>query len=233
MIKAVRGVSIVPLAYAVFCHSRHPAVEKRVSRSQLCTDTHVATPQLRYNEHAMATLWRKLVIALFFLPGIVFAQAPASKNTPTQVAPITIATVNIQNAKIISQEGNTLNISFDLTNREGMQSGVRYAVALVATTTEGQFLADEKVYPDTLTLAEHSSTPVDITYTAPEALSGTFTVLLSSSNDSGLPLALHPIGKVTLAPTGGIEIVSSSCYLTVVGEKGSSHYTLIQGVDIA
>ena len=182
----------------------------------------------------MVAFLRLLVLGALFLPGVVSAQSiPPQQVSTTPSHAVTIATVNIQNAKLVSQEGNTLHIIFDLTNREGIQAGVHYAVDLIATTTKGQFLADEKVYPATLTLAEHSSTHVDITYTAPPSLSGTFTVLLTSRNDSGLPLGLDPIGRVTLAATGGVELVPSSCYLTVAAEKGSPHYTLTQGVDIA
>src|SRR3989344_2739551 len=86
-----------------------------------------------------------LGVALFSAPLFVFAQTPQKTSTTSSRA-VTIATVNIQNAKIISQEGNTLRISFDLTNREGIQAGVRYAVDLIATSTKGQFLADEKIF---------------------------------------------------------------------------------------
>ena len=118
-----------------------------------------------------------LSVALFLVPFSALAQTAQLKDTITAAKAVTIATVNIQNAKIISQEGNTLRIAFDLTNREGIQTGVRYAVQLIASTTKGQFLADEKVYPGTLTLAEHSSAHQDITYTAPPSLSVTSILL--------------------------------------------------------
>lgn len=65
------------------------------------------------------------LLSVFLFAGVSFAQttatAPAatSSDQSTQVVVVTVATVNIQNAKILSQTGNQLNINFTLTNRVG------------------------------------------------------------------------------------------------------------------
>ena len=157
----------------------------------------------------------------------------AQTTSTSQPGVVLLATVNVVDVKIISQEGSTFRVSFNLTNRQGIQTGVKYGVRLVSDA-KGAAVADEKVYPATLTLAENSSVVKEITYTAPENLSGSYTLYITSRNESGLPLALTPAGKVTLtATTKGLAVDPTSCYLKIVGEKGSPHYNLVQGVDIA
>lgn len=156
--------------------------------------------------------------------------AETQKDTKTTV----LATVNIQDASITEANGNTFKIKFNLTNREGLQTGVKYSVKLMSETTDKQYVVDQKVYPASLTLNEHSTTPISLVYTAPSILSGSYTIYIESSNESGFPFGLTPIGKVDLkANTKGIEILPSSCSLSVVGEKGGDTYTLLQGVDIS
>lgn len=162
------------------------------------------------------------------LPG-AFALAQQSPSTPQQAA--VLATVNIQNAKIISQQGNVFHISFDLTNRVIPQSGVMFGVMLVSNTAQGQTIADQYIYPDSVILAEHSSVHENIVYTAPASLSGTFDVVLTSKNASGFPFAIDDLGSTTLQASGGVALLANTCYVQVAGEN--TQYTLMQGVDIA
>lgn len=181
-------------------------------------------------------------LTLFLLLGAspADAQAPptgivpgATTATPQQSTTV-LATVNIQDAKIVSKDGNAFHISFNLSNRVGIQAGVKYGVQLVSGTKDAQIIADEKVYQETLTLEEHSTVAKEIVYTAPQNLSGAYTLYLVSRNGSSFPLAFAFAGKVILSVTAkGLTINSSSCFLQVEGEKGSPHYTLRQGVDIA
>ncbi len=165
------------------------------------------------------------VVALgLVLPGVALAQVPPGATI--------LATVNIQNAKIVSQKDNVFQISFDITNRVTPQTGVQYAVVLLGEKDGSQFTAATHVYPDILSLAEHSSTHKDITFTAPASLSGTFDLVLTSENSNGFPFAMSKIGSITLAPVGGIEIVADTCYLTIQGAE-DTRYLLTQGVDIS
>ena len=104
----------------------------------------------------------------------------AAFGDPIEV--ITVATVNIYDAKIISQEGNRIKIGFDLDNREGVQPGIKYSVELIRTESEGddetQTVVDEKVYDEKVSLGENETVHREIEYTAPSYLSGDFTVYL-------------------------------------------------------
>lgn len=155
-----------------------------------------------------------------------------SKPNKQQVAPV--ANVNIQNVDLISQKGNTFDISFDISNGKISQSGVKYGVKLVSKTKTGQVLVDEKVYDETLALPENSVMSKTITYVAPSNLSGPYSIVLFSSNTSGFPFAIAFVKDITLtASTKGFEIIGSSCYLSVDGDTNKTHYGLLQVIDIA
>jgi hypothetical protein len=164
------------------------------------------------------------------------ATTPTAKTSPS-VAPapkvFLLATVNISNYKIVSQNDNIFQISFALTNRVGVQTGVKYGIQLVSSTGKNTTIVDEKIYSDSLTLPDDSYISKDIIYEAPKTLSGDYNLFLTSSNESGLTFGIVPLGKVTLkATTQGIEILPSSCFLQVVGEKNEPHYSVTQNIDI-
>ncbi len=168
-------------------------------------------------------------------PFLTFAQtSPASTTPESKITAVTVATVNIYDAKIISQSGNTFAISFDISNRVGVQSGIKYSVTLVKPKTGD--VADEHVYSEVLALGENQTITKTITYTAPASVSsGTYQLWLRSNNDRGLPLALANLGNITITSsnTPKVDILGDTCYLTVDGEKSVKKYTLRQGVDIA
>ena len=177
----------------------------------------------------------------FILPSTTFAVAVAPNTKPATDAPTKttteptqtlVATVNIEDARIMSQKGNVFNIAFTLSNREGLQTGVKYGVQLVADGAK--YLSDEKVYDESITLNENSKEKREIVYTAPSYLSGNYTLYLSSSNESSFPFGMATLGKVKLTPTTKtLQISNDSCYLQVVGEKALTHYTLVQSIDIS
>jgi len=179
------------------------------------------------------------LLSVFIFSLFFSNSAFAVENTPAKPAPKTfqavpIANVNLQNARILSQEGNTFNVYFEIANGKIIQSDVRYGVRLVSTTKAGQFLADEKVFEDSLTLPENSLTKKDLVYTAPGTLNGTYTLVFFSSNSSGLPFGALSLGEVKVTSSvKGIQIVPESCYLTVEGEKIAKQYGLLQTVDIS
>jgi hypothetical protein len=180
------------------------------------------------------SLLLSLIFSLFLTSVTTAAEIPPSAdiNTSTSSSNI-VATVNIEDAKIVSQKGNIFKISFTLSNREGLQTGVKYGVKLFSDT--GKYLADEKVYEESLTLYENSKVEKEITYVAPSVLSGSYTVYLASNNENNFPFGIVEVGKAKLvASIKGIEIQNTSCYLQVVGEVGNTHYSLIKStIDIA
>lgn len=171
--------------------------------------------------------------AVLFLAAPLAVGAQQSKQTQTPPEAVVIATVNVQDTKILSQDGNTFRISFNLSNRVVRQTGVKYGVQLIRQTKTESTLIDERVYPEVVTLEEHSLVPKEITYTAPGGLGGQYLLLVVSKNESGLPYGSSLAGIVKLSDaTPSVFMDPTSCYLTVAGEKGTPHYNLLQGVDL-
>ena len=160
---------------------------------------------------------------------VLFALALTTHAQSTK--PMVVATVNIYDAKITQQYGNVFAISFDLSNREGAQSGIRFAVELI---NEQQLTVDEVVYPEVTNLDSNSHVVKNIQYVAPAYLSGTYRLQLVSKNSNSLVLAHATLGSVTLSGSGVYtEIDPKSCYLSISNETGDKRYSLEQGVDIA
>ena len=135
-----------------------------------------------------------------------------------------VAAVNIYNAKIISQDSNKITLSFILSNGEQSQSGIKYAVSLVKNEQDGsQIIIDEKVYDEVVSLPENIATTREIIYEAPEYLSGTYEVRITSQNNKGLALGSNDLGEATFTGNNEyIEIQTSSCQLQVQGEAGET-----------
>ncbi|MDP1883863.1 MAG: hypothetical protein Q8L10_00690 [Candidatus Moranbacteria bacterium] len=167
----------------------------------------------------------------FFVPARAQEAPLAPPEQETQA--VTVATVNIYDAQITSQENNAIKITFDLSNREQVQPDVRYAVQLIRQNEDQQILVDEKIYPETISLNENETIKKEIEYIAPEYLSGTFKLWLIAKNESGLPLSMNPVGEIALdGAMEYLEIIPDTCYLKVEGEAGDKKYMLGQGVDI-
>ncbi len=168
-------------------------------------------------------MFKIFLTTLLLSTTVVFAQA----STPTPVRPnnlpedklIAIANVNIQNVKLLNQEGNTFTIGFDVTNTQGVQSGVRYGVELVQKTKDGQFVADRMIYDEVLTLTEQSSFSRSVVYRAPLVLAGEYALLISASNMQGFPLGIAFVANVTLTgATRGVSLMADTC--TVLSASG-------------
>lgn len=175
-----------------------------------------------------------ILCAVFFYNQVSSASEPTPETKTQSNGSVLVATVSITNTKIDLQNGNIFNISFDLNNREILQTGVKYGVKLIPKNSKDQTAIDEKVYDESLTLYENSTIKKEIVYTAPSQLSGNYELFIVSNNESGLPLARTRLGEVKLvASSDGIFISPESCYLQVVGEKNGPHYKLTEGVDIS
>jgi hypothetical protein len=172
-----------------------------------------------------------LLVGALLLPVSVLAQTPAPETGKVIVA----ATVNIYKARIITQQGNSFDVSFDISNRDGIQPNVKYSAFLIQKATSGQVVYGEQVYDETITLGVNSTVHKTITYAAPSQLSGVYELWLESRNTDGFPFASVYVDKVRLQPTegGSATIDPFSCFLTVMGDSAKTHYALAQGVDIA
>lgn len=177
--------------------------------------------------HLLKTFNLSIFIALFSLtsffssPNLVFGQAPQGGTL--------VATVNLSDATITSQQDNIINGVFTISNREGVQSGVRYGVQLLSTVGKSTVVVDEIVFDESLYLAENSSQRKSFSYTAPSTLSGSYTLLLVSKNSANFPFAFYPLGTVKLtASTKGVMIATQSC--TVKLDNSGKTYPLTQAI---
>ena len=170
--------------------------------------------------------------ALITVPPIPSMSLPSATSPATQKSGsmVRVAAVNVYNAQIVEQKGNSMSVSFVLTNGVGSQPAVRYAVELLNKNGE---IVDETVYPETLNLTENSSISKTVHYVAPSFLAGSYGLSVEARNSDGLPLGSNSAGTVVLQ--GGNQYValdSQSCFLTISGNATSSKYTLTHGIDI-
>ncbi len=174
-----------------------------------------------------------LFILIFSIPVFAQVEEVVTTSTPAVNEPLILSTLNIQDAKILSQKGNVFELYFNFVNKEIIQSGVKYGVKLIQETETGQFVVDEKVYPEILTIPENSIEGKIIAYTAPENISGKYTILITAQNEKGFSLGFTFVDTIELNATSKeVEIVPSSCYLKVVGEENGAKYNIAQAVDI-
>jgi hypothetical protein len=165
----------------------------------------------------------------------VVTSVNAQKSEQTQEnQAVTVATVNIYNAALVNQsENGELSIAFELNNREGIQSNIKYAVNLIQQTKDKSILMDQQVYDEQVTLGQGETKQKKIIYAPPYFLGGTYQLMIEARNTDGLTLGLADAGSVLLSGNGqNVIIYQDSCYLTIEGDKENKHYTLSQGVNI-
>ena len=174
-----------------------------------------------------------LLVFVFAAPSFA-AGTPSTSNTTVVKTLSSTSNVKVQNAKIVSQKGPIFNISFDLVNLNKAQSGIKYSVKLINATKSGQYIADEYIYPETLSLSPNSTVKKDIVYTAPSGISGSYTAIITVTNSNGTPIGLGIAGTIeNISTPASVEVLLNTCSLSVLGEKGDIKYSLSQGVDIA
>ena len=177
-------------------------------------------------------LLKSFSISFFILLSLVlvtpiFAEVTSVAQTSNQFI---IANTSIQNTKITSEKGNLINISFDIQNGSGAQAGIKYSVRL---TDKSGNTVDEYVYPEKISLGSNSSITKSVVYNAPNNLNGEYSAFIQIKNEGNIILGMGDLGKIKLSSSVSIvDILSKTCYLSVVGEKSSPKYTLSQIVDI-
>lgn len=157
-----------------------------------------------------------LVVATFVVVPKVFAETTPADNTKT----IVLAEINVQDAKIVSQEGNTVNVSFNISNHEGAQSGIKYGIKVVKTDGKTARVVDEYVYPEVLSVGENLVLPKNVSYTAPAGVDGVMDIYVQARNYSGLPLGTTKAGTVTFEKqVKTIEILPETCSTSIERAK--------------
>jgi hypothetical protein len=171
-------------------------------------------------------------IVTFFvgaMPRGLDAQVSSKVKNETSI----VASVDVFNAKIISQNENKFQISFDIFNEQGIQPDVRYAVILVKKTSQGDIVVDNNTYEEVLNIGAGQTIKKEVEYNAPTFLKGDFTASVYVFTSDSLPLGIGFLGPIKLIGVDQyVEVVNESCYLTVDGEIPEKKYSLDQGVDV-
>jgi len=174
-----------------------------------------------------------LLVGFFSLSKNVSAVEPVAAPEQAGLQMVTVATVNIYDAKITEQAGNVFKISFDLSNRTGVQPQVIYGINLTRTDENNYIVADEKVFSsEVVSLGENETKKINITYEAPKYLKGKYVPVLNAKNGNALPLAISTLNEVTLDGQGdSLEV--ANCFLTVKEDNDpQKKYELLGRVDV-
>ena len=173
----------------------------------------------------LISIFSIFILSILFY-NIAFAQTDTTK--PSSIGTV-IATVNLYNAKIITQKERDFVISFDISNRVGVQPQVKYAVRLTQILSKNEFPVDQKVYDETLSLGENTTITRTVNYSIPQALpSGTYKLWIDSKNENGLMLGVAFVGEVNITENveNTVEIVPDSC--SIITSTGN--YPIDQGI---
>ena len=173
---------------------------------------------------------------VFSLVGTVaFGEVVAEKETGSNsfAFPLSdVSDIEFSNFEIISQEGNSLNISFSLNNGERTQTGVKYAISLSPKDDYKIGATEEYVYPESLTLDSSSELTRKINYKAPSGvLAGDYFIRVCLKNKDGLFLGLSEYKEVSFNAEGGVvSILEKTC--SISGKNLSEKNIIIpQGED--
>lgn len=191
----------------------------------------------RRSLHLQKSFFLVVFLSIFFVNPTLFVSASVATPPPLESKAVTVATVNVQDFELLRQEGNVFTLRLNISNREGIQPKIIYAIDLFQKDNKGkEYLVDQKIYDnDVLLLRANDSVYKEITYVAPDYLRGSFTLMAEVRNSDSLIFGTVPLfDAITLNGTNEyIHIEQSSCFLTVDGEKNNKTYRPVSGTDIS
>ena len=175
-----------------------------------------------------------LIVSFSNVYAATTSKSTASTTNPT-LKTVTVATVNIYNPKSTKISDTQYTVSFDLFNRVGIQSNIRYGVQLV--DADKYELLDTQLLNESLTLKERETKSVSINYTVPGFVpAGNYKLVAVAQNQNGLPLAFMPVtaGDTTVkVESNSQSLAINNCILTILNDASSTaKYNNLQGVDI-
>lgn len=165
-----------------------------------------------------------------FMPVLALGQnAPRPEIVEVQV----VSEISIENAKIVSQNGNEIKVTLDLFNGgKNIQPDIFYSIKLMEQKETYQTIAETKNYSDSVDLSAGERAHKEVVYNASDFLTGNFQVWVEAHNSKGTSLMQAFIGEVELKGSAGyISIEKDTCNVKVQGEE--IEYGPSQGVDIS
>lgn len=109
-----------------------------------------------------------LFVSIAYISSFCLVSAQTAEPAGTISEAVTIATININYAQIISQEDRDLTIAFNISNGTGSQPQVKYAVQLTQVLAKSEPVVDEQVYPDVLSMDQNTILKKTIDYSVPD-----------------------------------------------------------------
>ncbi len=184
---------------------------------------------------SLVSLVSILFTILILIPFISFAQEANGEPpvTPIITKGVLIASVNLSEAKIITQTLDSLEIEFVIDNQsDAPQFDVRYGAELIQNGENGQqTIFDSFNNDEVLTLSANQKVKRIISYPLTLVAPGTYSVWVSAKTTGGTMLGLVNAGSFTIIKSDSVGIKTDSCVLRVGGED--STYSLYQGVDVS
>jgi len=167
-------------------------------------------------------------------------------DADSKESPITVADVSLDNIKIISQNTNRFKVSFDVVNNSSqVQPSIKYGVFLVLENDilkyselmplyKAEYTVDQKIYSEEITLDGNSRINRTIEYIAPSYLVGEYLLFAEAYISSGLPLGTQGVNDPIILKGSNqfLEIVPSSCHLTIEGGDVDREYNIAEGISI-
>ena len=170
-------------------------------------------------------------LMLLFSAAAALAQEDPPINSNQEA--IVLATVNIDNAKIISRNGNDFKISFDLSNTKNVQPDVRYGIQVYRKEGNEKFVVYQNIYKEILSLPENFEETKQIDFSLPSFLKGTYNLSLIVAGTSGLEFAEEKLGEINAEGSAEyIEIAPEKCSLLLNDGSKIYKYPLDYGVDV-
>ncbi|MDQ5962817.1 MAG: hypothetical protein QG653_624 [Patescibacteria group bacterium] len=143
------------------------------------------------------------LLTLLLSPLPLLAQEATSTEPLVTTQAVSVANVNLSNARINQISTSTYTVSFSLTAPDEKQDNIRYGISLSHDdgTPVATYTFDKKI-----SLEKGSSTPITENIDVPKGLSGTFAVLVRALTENGLPLGFGIAGTIELNDTELVKI---------------------------
>jgi hypothetical protein len=175
-----------------------------------------------------------VISSLFLFGNFAFAQEANPDNFAPgvkRVAGTPTSTIGLSEIIIVNQNKNEFKLAFALNGGSGAQPQVKYGVSLIKSDGTKEWAVDSKTYDKIDSITENAVKKVELSYSAPVGLSGTYYIRIEARNLSGFIFANGQTGEIKLDDqSGNIFIDANSCNVIVDGDKNT--YSLAQGVDI-
>lgn len=165
------------------------------------------------------------MLLLTFASAQTKTTATTTKKATTNASGMLVATVNVYNATTTKISNGEYSVSFQIYNRVGTQSNIRYGLELV--NSYDQKIADTQLANESLTLGNGQSIDLKMDYKVPSFVSiGNYKLRIVVKNQNGLALATMPAGfpeQIITVETKAFAPTINSCSITL--NSTSTKYT--------